>query len=48
MEKRNWTSKDWSEWLNTLAVTKEKAGIIDPHPNALRRAAAHIERLQNE
>ena len=44
---KNWTSKDYIEWLNTLAVTKEVTGKIDPHPDALRQLAAHIERIQN-
>lgn len=45
---RNWTSKDWSEWLNTLAETKEQTGTIDPHPDALKRCASHIEQLQSD
>ncbi len=48
MEKCNWTSKDWSEWLNTLAVTREKTGKIDPHPATLRRCAAHFEEYEGK
>ncbi len=48
MKKRNWTSKDWSQWLNTLATTRKKTGTIDPHPATLRRCARHIEQLQDD
>ncbi|KKK57416.1 hypothetical protein LCGC14_3054720 [marine sediment metagenome] len=48
MGSSNWTSKHWIEWLNTLATTREQTGTIDPHPDTLRRAAAHIEQLQSD
>ena len=43
----NWTSEHWSEWLNTLADTREQDGEFDAHPDALRQAASHIEQLDN-